>query len=288
MKEKRKVLFEYILMTIGTILYSAGIALFLDPNSLAPGGISGISIILSKYIPVDTGSIIFVLNIPIIILGFLKLGRKVMWRTFYCLIVNSLMVDGLLALQANALTNDLLISAIAGAGLSGLGIGIIMKNGGTTGGADIIVRILRKKHPHMKTNELFSIMDCAVVALSAVAFKNLEVALYALIAVFVSAFVLERVLYGTDEAKLIYIISDKSADIAKRMLDELEIGVTFIEGRGAYSEKEKDVIMTVMRKTLYPKAEEIVKDCDPQAFMIVSSATEIYGEGYKNIFSEKL
>lgn len=288
MKEKRKVLLEYMWMTIGSVLYSAGIALFLDPNNLAPGGVSGISIILSNYIPVDTGSIIFILNIPIIILGFIKLGRKVMWRTFYCLIVNSFVVDALLSLQTNALTNDLLISAIAGAGLSGLGIGIIMKRGGTTGGADIIVRILRKKHPHMKTNELFSIMDCAVVALSAIAFKNLEVALYALIAVFVSAFVLERVLYGTDEAKLIYIISDKSAEIAKRLLTELEIGVTFVEGKGAYSGKEKKVILVVMRKTLAPKAEEIVKVCDPLAFMIISSATEIYGEGYKDIFSEKL
>lgn len=288
MKEKRKLLLEYILITIGSIIYSAGIALFLDPNNLAPGGVSGISIILSNYILVDTGSIIFILNVPIMILGFLKLGRKVMWRTFYCLIVNSFVVDAMIALQAQALTDDLLISAIAGAGLSGLGIGIIMKQGCTTGGADIIVRILRKKHPHIKTNELFSILDCAVVALSAIAFRNLEVALYALIAVFVSAFVLERVLYGTDEAKLIYIISDQSADIAQRMLDELEIGVTFIEGKGAYSGKEKQVIMAVMRKTLSPKAEEIVKAIDPQAFMIVSSATEIYGEGYKNIFSEKL
>ena len=109
-----------------------------------------------------------------------------------------------------------------------------------------------------------------------------------MIAVFVSSFVLERVLYGTDEAKLIYIISDESAKIAQRMLDELEIGVTFIEGKGAYSGKEKQVIMAVMRKTLSPKAEEIVKECDPHSFMIISSATEIYGEGYKNIFSEKL
>ena len=288
MNKKRKILLEYVWITLGTLFYSAGIALFLDPNSLAPGGVSGISIILSKYIPVDTGSIIFVLNIPIIILGFIKLGRSVMWRTFYCLLVNSMMVDAMIQLNHTTLTNDLLISAIAGAGLSGLGIGIIMKNGGTTGGADIIVRILRKKHPHIKTNELFSIMDCAVVALSAIAFRNLEVALYAMIAVFVSAFVLERVLYGTDEAKLIYIISDESAKIAQRMLDELEIGVTFIEGKGAYSGKEKQVIMAVMRKTLSPKAEEIVKECDPHSFMIISSATEIYGEGYKNIFSEKL
>ncbi len=288
MKEKRKILLEYVVITIGSIIYSSGIALFLDPNNLAPGGVSGISIILSNYIPIETGTIIFILNIPIMILGFWKLGHKMMWRTLYCIAVNSVVVDGILAVYGQGATNDWLISAIAGAGLSGLGIGIIMKQGGTTGGADIVVRILRKKHPHIKTSALFSMLDCAVVALSAIAFQNLEIALYALIAVTVSAFVLDRVLYGTDEAKLIYIISDKSNEIAKRMLDDLEIGVTFINGKGAYSGKEKEVIMAVMRKTLSPKAEEIVKTVDPQAFMIVSGATEIYGEGYKNIFSEKL
>ncbi len=288
MKEKRKILLEYILITVGSIIYSSGIAFFLDPNNLAPGGVSGISIILSNYIPIETGTIIFILNIPIMILGFWKLGHKTMWRTLYCIAVNSVVVDGILEIYGKGATNDWLISAIAGAGLSGLGIGIIMKQGGTTGGADIIVRILRKKHPHIKTSALFSILDCAVVALSAIAFRNLEIALYALIAVAVSAFVLDRVLYGTDEAKLIYIISDNSNEIANRMLQELEIGVTFIDGKGAYSGKQKEVIMAVMRKTLSPKAEEIVKDVDPQAFMIVSSATEIYGEGYKNIFSEKL
>ena len=104
----------------------------------------------------------------------------------------------------------------------------------------------------------------------------------------VCAYVLDKVLYGTDEAKLLYIISDYSQPITERLLKELEVGVTFIQGKGAYSGKEKEVIMVAMRKTLAPKVEEIVKEVDPTAFMIITSASEIYGEGYKDIFSEKL
>ena len=119
-------------------------------------------------------------------------------------------------------------------------------------------------------------------------FKDIVLALYALIAVTVSAYVLDKVLYGTDEAKLLYIISDRSQPITEKLLKDLEVGVTFIQGKGAYSGKEKDVIMVAMRKALAPKAEEIVKEVDPTAFMIITSASEVYGQGHKNIFSEKL
>lgn len=284
----KSVFYEYLIITIGSVIYSTGIALFLDPNNLAPGGVTGISIILSNYIPIETGTIIFIINIPILMLGFWKLGRKMMCRTLYCTAINSLIIDGIRMMFDGPATDDLLIAAIAGACLSGGGIGIILKKECTTGGTDIIIRLLRRKHPHIKTSALFSVIDCGVVALSAVAFGNIEIAMYALIAVVTSAAVLDKVLYGTDEAKLIYIISDNSREIADRMLKDLDLGVTFIQGRGAYSGKEKDVIMAVMRKTLAPKAEEVIKEIDPAAFMIVSSANEIYGEGYKNLFSEKL
>ncbi len=283
-----KLIYEYGVMTVGSVLYAIGIALFLDPNHLAPGGVTGIGIILNQFLPLETGTIIFFINVPLIIVGYLKLGRKLIWRTFFCVALTSTIIDGINAYYGQAVTNDLLISAIAGCGLVGIGIGMIMKQGSTTGGSDIVVRLLRKKFPHIKTSALFSVIDCVIVALSAIVFKDIVIALYALIAVAACAYVLDKVLYGTDEAKMIYIISDYSQPIAKRLLEDLEVGATFIQGRGAYSGKDKEVIMVVMRKALAPKAEEIVKEVDPTAFMIVTSANEIYGEGYKNIFSEKL
>lgn len=288
MNHCKKLIYEYSVMTIGCILYAIGIALFLDPNHLAPGGVTGLSIILSQFLPLETGTLIFVFNIPIIILGYLKLGRKLIIRTAYCVFLTSTFIDGINAYYSVAITDDLLISAIAGCGLLGIGIGLIMKKSGTTGGTDIVVRLLRKRFPHIRTGAFFTVLDCVVVGLSAIAFKDIVLALYALIAVVVSAYALDKVLYGTDEAKLLYIISDKSRPITERLLKDLEVGVTYIQGKGAYSGKEKDVIMVVMRKAVAPKAEEIVKEVDPTAFMIITSASEVYGEGHKNIFSEKL
>lgn len=288
MKQTIKLFREYGIMIFGTIIYAIGIAMFLEPNHLAPGGVTGISIILNSFIPLETGTLIFVINIPLIILGYLKLGRKLVWRTFFCVALTSAVVDVIGNYYGQAVTDDLLISAITGAGMVGLGIGLIMKQQGTTGGSDIIVRLIRKRFPHIKTGKIFSVLDCAIVAVSAVVFRDIVIALYALIAVASSAFVLDRVLYGTDEAMLTYIISDHSQAIADRLLKDLEVGVTFIQGKGAYSGRQKDVILVVMRKPVGPKAEEIIKEVDPTAFMIVSSAHEIYGQGYKNIFSEKL
>lgn len=288
MEKTWKILKEYGMITFGSLIYAMGIALFLDPNNLAPGGITGVSIILGNYISLETGTIYFLINIPIVIVGFLKLGRKLIWRTFYCILVNSVAIDCITSLYGRAITQDLMLAGIIGGALIGVGIGFVMKQEATTGGSDIIVRLLRRKYPHIKTGMFFSFMDYCIVAASAVVFKDVVIALYALIAVFVTAIVLDKVLYGTDEAKMIYIISDHSKLIAEKLLHDLEVGVTFMQGKGAYSGKEKEVIMACMRKTLAPKVEEIVKEVDPGAFMIVTSASEIYGEGYKDIFSEKL
>ena len=287
-KKCYKTVLEYMYMTFGAVLYAVGISIFLDPNHLAPGGITGIGIILHNFIPLQTGTIVFLFNIPLIILGFLKLGRKLIIRTFYCIALTSALMDSINSLYGQALTEDKIISALTGASLVSIGIGIIMKKGGTTGGSDIIIRLLRKRFPHMKTSMLFLIFDLSVVTLSAVAFRDVVVALYAMVAVVTGAFVLDKVLYGTDEAKMIYIISDHSGLIADRLLKELGVGITFIQGEGAYSGKEKKVILAVMRKLVAPKAEEIIKEADPQVFMIVTGANEIYGKGYKDIFGEKL
>lgn len=277
---------DYLIMTIGAIIYAAGISLFLDPNSLAPGGVTGISIILNRITGVETGTLILLLNIPILILGAWRFGVRFILSTLYCIAVTSLCTNVLSAY--GPITDDLVLAAVVGGAVLATGVGLVFKSGGTTGGIDIIIKILRTKMPHLKTGALYLAMDAAVVTASAIIFRNIELALYAGVAVFVSSTVLDVVLYGRDGAKFIYIISDNYMPITKRLLEELDLGVTHMNASGAYSGKEKHVIMCVCRKQLSPKVEEIVKEEDPLAFMIVSSATEIYGEGYKNIFSEKL
>lgn len=277
---------DYLVITISAIIYAAGVSLFLDPNSLAPGGITGIAIILNRITGVETGTWILGLNVPILILGAWKFGGKFILSTIYCTVLTSVATN--LLTPVGAVTEDPLLAALVGASLMALALGWVFKAGATTGGMDIIVKVLRLKVPHLKTGSLYLLLDATVVTVSAFVFRNVDRALYAGLVVIVTSFLLDVVLYGRDGAKLIYIISDNSEKITKRLLEDLDIGVTYVQGTGAYSGKEKNVIMCVIRKPLSPKAEEIVKEEDPLAFMIVTSATEIYGEGYKSYFSEKL
>lgn len=285
-KDVKRIILDYIVITIAAFLQAVAISLFLDPNQLAPGGVTGISIILSRLIPIETGTIFLLVNIPILAIGLWKFGWKFILSTIYCTSLVSLFTN--LLAPVGAVTNDRILAAIAGSILVAVGIGWVFKAGSTSGGTDIIIKLLRLRFPYIKTGAMFFITDVCIVTISAIVFRDLDVALYAGIAVVLTSFILDMVLYGRDGAKLIYIISDHSEEITQRLLEELDVGVTHIQGSGAYSKKDKNVIMCVVRKQLAPKTEEIVKEEDPLAFMIVTSATEIYGEGYKSYFSDKL
>lgn len=281
-----RMIWDYVIITVFSLTYGVGISLFLDPNNLAPGGVSGISIMLSRITPIPTGTWILLLNVPILALGLWKFGMKFLISTIYCTVVSSAFTNMLANFAP--LTTDKLLAAVAGGTIMAISMGMILKAGATTGGVDIIVKVLRLKYRHLKTGNLYLIMDAIVVTLSGIMFRNLETALYAAVAIFVSSVVMDTVLYGKDGAKMIYIISDHPDELTARILGDLDIGVTTLQGEGAYSGKEKKVLMCVMRKPLAPKAQQIVKEEDPDAFMIVSDATEIFGEGYKSYFSERL
>ena len=273
-------------IAIGAFLYAAGTSLFLDPNMLAPGGVIGIAVILSRFIPLSTGLIFFILNIPLFIFGIIKFGIKFMAGTVYAVALSSIFTQILGKLPP--VTDDLFIAAFAGAVLMGAGIGIVFLSGATTGGSDIIVKALRQKHPNLRTGTLFFLTDLVVVTASGITTQDFKIAIYALIAVMVSGFTMDFILYGRDEAHVLYIISDKYIDITKRLMDELDVGATLIEAEGAYTGQSKKVIMCAVKKSVGPRVEQVVKEEDPQAFFIVSNAKEIYGEGYKDILKDKV
>ncbi len=283
---RRIYLKNYLMLFIAAILYGASISLFLDPNDIAPGGVSGLSIIINRLIPIGTGTLMLIFNIPILCLGLWRFGFRFLISTIYTIVISSAAANYLAGFEP--ITQDPLLAAAMGGALSAFSIGIVFKNGGTTGGTDIIVKVLRQKYRHLKTGKLFMMCDLVVVALSAVVFQNIDSALYAALCALLMSYVFDFVLYGADGAKLIYIISDKSDELAKRLLDEVGVGVTYLRGEGAYSGIRKQIIMCVVRIQVAPQVEEIVKEEDGNAFMIVSSAAEIYGQGYKNIYSEKL
>ena len=287
-KEKRlgKAVKNYILMTAACFCYAVAISMFLDPNELSTGGVTGIAIVLSRVTSLNTGLLFLLLNIPILCVGAWKFGFKFILSTGYCTLIISFFTDALKGMPA--ITENPLLAALTGAVLIAIGLGGVFHAGSTTGGMDIIVKLLRLKYPYMRTGALFLVADVTVVAFSALVFWDVEKALYAGITVFVTSYTLDLVLYGRDGAKLIYVISDRAKQITDRLLKELEIGATYIKGQGAYSGREKRVIFCVMRKQLAPKAEQIIKEEDERAFLIITSASEIYGEGYKSYFEEKL
>lgn len=273
-------------IVLGSFIYACGISLFLDPNNLAPGGASGLAIIFNRITGLETGTLYFIINVPIMLLGLWKYGVRFIATTFFSILINSYFTNMLAG--AGALTSDPLIATMAGSVLVGVGVAIVFKSRATTGGTDIIVKVLHDKYKHIKTGVIFLLTDIVIVAFSGFVFKDINIIMYALISVFVQGKVLDMVLYGGDKAKLFYIISDKPQAISERILKEIDITATFLQGKGAYTGKEKQVILCVARKQQGPAIEEIVKSEDKDAFMIISSANEIYGEGYKNIMSDKL
>lgn len=285
MKEKiMPELKNLLVITIASVIYAVGISNFLDPNQLAPGGVTGIAVILNRLVHIETGTLYFIINAPIILLGIWKFGLRFMAKTTYAIALISVFTNMLAPF--GAVTTDLLMAGAVGAVLIAVGIGLIFKAGATTGGTDIIIKIIREKFRHLKTGFLFLCTDVVIVSISGLVFKDMNIIFYALATVIISGKALDYVLYGGDEAKMIYIISEESTKIGRRLMDELEVGVTYLDGKGGWKKNEKQVLLTAVPKRLSPEVEEIVKSVDPVAFMIVTSATEIYGEGYKDFFAE--
>ena len=182
----------------------------------------------------------------------------------------------------------MILAVTFGSAMTAVAIGLIFKCHATSGGTDVIIKLLRLKYPHIKTGVLYILTDMIVLIIAAFVFNDLAAAMYSFLSVMVVSAVVDFVLYGRDGAKLIYIISDRPEIITARLLTELDIGVTHVFGKGAYSGEEKKVIMCAIKKRLSPLAEDIVREEDPNAFMIVSSASEIFGEGYKSYFDERM
>ncbi len=282
----KKIFINCLLIFFGSFFYAVGIGFFLSPHRLAAGGVSGLSIILGNIFNISTGTVVLLLNIPLILLGIKKFGIKFFLSTVAAIIISSTFIN--IAELFPPITYDLILSAIFGGAFVSLGIGLVFRGGATTGGSDILVKLLKNKYRHLKTGTIFLITDCFIIFFSAIVFKDVDSALYASLAVIVQAFVLDIVLYGTDGARLIYIVSSKSGEIAEKILFELSVGATYIEGTGAFSNKRKAIILCAVRKQILPIAKEIVYSIDPKAFMIVTGANEIFGEGFKEYDSPEL
>ena len=277
---------EYMVIAVASVFFAIAFSLFLDPNKLAPGGVTGIAIIINHFLDMPTGTLVLIMNIPIMILGIWKFGVKFFISTIVATVMGSVFID--IVAKFPVATNDMFLSALIGGILMGLSIGLIFKVGASTGGTDIIARLLKIRFPHVETGKLFILVDIMIVLASAIAFRDIELAAYAGICVFVSGKALDFVLYGGEGARLIFVISDKEEEIAQKFMTDLDSGVTYVNGIGAYTSADKKIIMCAMTKQMLPKAQDIVRDIDINAFIIVTSANEIVGEGYKSPYENRM
>ncbi len=279
---------KYFWITVGSLVFAFSVAVFLDPNNIAPGGVSGVAIIISNFTEsIPTGTWVIILNVPILLLGAILLGVRFLISTIYSVIVSSAAIN-LFSAYIDPLTDDLMLAAIAGGILMAIGLGLVFREGATTGGSDVVVRMLKLRFKHLSTGAVFMITDGLIVAATLAAFGRFDITMYAAIALAIQSVVMNRLLYGFDEARLIYIISDNDRAIAKRLLLELDAGATYIDGEGAYTDKRKEVLMCVVKMRTLPEVRRIVRDEDKNAFMIVTKATSVFGEGFKNHDSEDL
>lgn len=284
----KKRIIEYLIITFAAVLYGVGTSLLIDPNNIAPGGLTGLAIVLNRVLNIGTGMWFLLMNIPILLLAIWKFGIRFTISTVYCTAMISVVTDVCTMYFSDYIIYDRLLGVTFGSAATAVAIGLAFKCHATTGGTDVIIKLLRIRYPHIKTGNLYLLTDLVILVAAAIVFEDVTAALYSFMSVFVTSTVIDLVLYGRDGAKLIYIISDKPDIITSRLLEELDIGVTHVFAQGGYSGEKKKVIMCAIRKRLSPLAEDIVKQEDPNAFMIVSSASEIFGEGYKSYFDERM
>jgi uncharacterized membrane-anchored protein YitT (DUF2179 family) len=284
---KKRVL-EYVIITFASLIYGVGTSLLIDPNNVAPGGMTGLAIVLNRVVGIGTGLWFWLLNIPLLVVAIWKFGMRFTISTIYATAMISLFTDLCTRFFGGYVIHDIILAVTCGSAMTALAIGLIFKCHATSGGTDVIIKLLRLKYPHIKTGILYILTDVFVLIIAAFVFHDLAAAMYSFLSVLVTSAVVDYVLYGKDEAKLLYIISARPDIITARLLTELDIGATHVYAQGAYSGDDKKVIMCAIKKRLSPLAEDIVREEDPDAFMIVSSASEIFGEGYKSYFDERM
>ncbi len=269
-----------ITVILGTFVVAIALDVFLAPGNIAPGGISGLSIVINYITNIPLGILIFVLNIPIFLLGLKYFNRKFLLYSLGGMLLLSILTD--LFAGIPRITDDLLLSAIYGGALLGLGIGLVFSAGCTTGGTDIVVQILKKKFPAISVGRFVLIVDAFIVAIAGFVFAKWEVMLYSAIAIYISTILIDIIVEGGDAAKTVYIISDQSEAIAEQISMQLTRGTTLLHGSSFYSKEEKDVLMCVLKKHQISMLKTIIRDTDPNAFVIFTDARQVVGRGFDN------
>ena len=278
---------SYGIIALGSVIYALAFDWFVAPNQIAMGGVTGLAQIVNALLPVlPVGVMTIAINVPLFLAGWRLLGSHMLVTSLFATAVSSLAIDAIAAIHTFAPMEPLLAALYGGAAM-GVGLGLVFSQGATTGGTDIIGKLMKRKFPWLPTGKLVMIPDMAVVVLAAAVFGTVNAALYGLIQMYLLGRVMDTVLYGWDISRVAYIITDRWEEVSRRLL-EMERGVTVLRGQGAYTGAEKRVLLVAFRQQEIVPIKRMLRQIDPRAFFIVCDAHEILGEGFGDHQKEEI
>lgn len=267
---------DYLTILLGCLLYALAFNGFINPNHIAPGGVSGVAAIVHYISGFPTGTFILLMNIPLFLISWKELGREFGIKSVVATVALSLLID---IVKVQAFVNDPLLASVFGGVLSGVGLGLVLRSNGSTGGTDIIGKLLHKFFPGTSVGNHILIADAIVIAAAWLLIGHLA-ALYSLITVYVSMHTVDILQEGMSSAKCYYIISDKSEGIARRILQELDRGATFLKATGTFTHVDKNVLLCLITRPEISRLRRIIREEDDKAFVFVADAREVFGDGF--------
>ena len=278
-KKGIQVLCDILVCIIGSALVGTALSVFTIPNEIAPGGISGLSTALAYVLGVRVSVLSLVLNIPIMLAAYRLLGK----RSFFYTLLSTALLSGFIELASflPVYTGNILIAAVYGGVLSGIGIGILFLRNITTGGTDLLALMLHKAFPNVPNGTILAVIDGIVVLIAVLVFQKIEVALTSVLTIYFSSKVIDLIAQGVDYAKVIYIVTDKGKELSAVLNSSTDRGNTVIKAFGGYTGAEKQLVITVTRRNVLAQTLRLIHATDPAAFTFVTDSTEVHGEGFK-------
>ena len=274
---------ESIGMIVGCILISVALNMFFSPHTIAPGGLSGLSVVLSKVSGLSVSAIMLIMGIPLIFFSIKILGTKNAIKTLIGMLLLSLCISLTSSLSQVSVTDDVLLAAITGAILLGLGLGVVFSVDGSTGGTDLIALMINKAIPSIPLSKCLVCIDGLVVMSSGIVNKNLETALYSAISLYVIVKMIDFIISGFDYSKCFIIITNEEEKLKEAIVNDIKRGITILDGRGGYTDSSKSVLIVAVNKKQDVHMKKLIKNVDKNAFIIVSKAHEVFGEGFSPI-----
>ena len=281
-KKVYKIFGDILVYILGGFIYSAAVTMLISPNEISPGGFTGIATVLQYLFGLPTGAMLFALNIPVLIMGFISFGGIFIFKTAAATVIMSLTLEICEAVLP-VFKVDEILACVFGGILMGLGLSLIMLKGATSGGVDIIAKFINRRYPHLTVGRLILFSDALVVAVTAIVYKNIESALYSVVSLYASSKIVDVMLYGSDKGKIIYIITNKAKEISNEIIAVLQRGVTEINVVGSFTGKERKMLMCTVRRQEVSLVLNITRNLDNDSFIVVGEAGEIFGQGFKKI-----